>query len=72
VGVPAIYVALIPVFTFLIGTSFIVFRSAGDPPEGFRAGIASWTTAALMMMIAMTYGRQTIPIPRGPGSTARS
>jgi hypothetical protein len=56
-GVPAIYAALIPVFTFTIGTSFLVFRSAGDPPEGFGPGIAAWTTTALLMAVALTYGR---------------
>jgi hypothetical protein len=55
-AVPAIYAALIPAFTFAIGTSFIVFRTAGDPPEGFRPGIASWTTAALLMAVALMYG----------------
>lgn len=60
VGVPAIYIALVPVFTFAIGTSFIVFRSVGDPPEGFRPGIAAWTTAAALMTVAMTYGRGAI------------
>jgi hypothetical protein len=63
-GVPAIYVALIPVFTYTIGTSFLVFQSAGDPSVGFRPGIAAWTTSALLMTAAMTYGR-TVYTPAG-------
>ena len=50
-GVPAIYLALIPLFTYTIGTSFLVFQSAGDPSVGFRPGIAAWTTAALLMTV---------------------
>jgi len=68
-GVPAIYAALTPLFTFAIGSSFIVFRSAGDPPEGFRPGLAGLTTAAVVMTLATTYGRLAVPTPDGPAST---
>jgi hypothetical protein len=57
-AVPAIYLALIPGFTLAIGTSFIVLRSAGDPPLGFRPGVAAWTTTALAMTAAMIFGRR--------------
>ena len=64
-GVPANYVALIPLFTYTIGTSFLVFQSAGDPSVGFRPGIAAWTTAALLMTVAMTCGRTVVYPPAG-------
>jgi len=53
-GVPVLYLALIPVFTYTIGSSFLVFHSAGDPPVGFRPGIAGWTTAALLVSVGLT------------------
>ena len=56
-AVPVTYLALIPLFTYTIGASFLVFRSAGDPSVGFRPGIAAWTTAGLLMTAAMTCGR---------------
>jgi len=62
-AVPAIYLALIPLFTYTIGESFLVFRSGGDPAVGFRPGIASWTTAAVLMTIAVTFGRMDVSIP---------
>jgi hypothetical protein len=55
-GVPVIYLALIPVFQYTIGSSFLVFLSAGDPPVGFRPGIAAWTTAAVLMAGALPGG----------------
>ena len=64
-GVPAIYVALIPLFTYTIGTSFLVFQSAGDPSVGFRPGIAAWTTAAFLITVAMTFGRTVVHTPAG-------
>jgi hypothetical protein len=68
-GVPAIYLALIPLFTYTIGSSFLVFQSAGDPSVGFKPGIASWTTAALLMTVAMTCGRAGVSTaPGGVGS----
>jgi hypothetical protein len=68
-GVPAIYVALIPLFTYTIGTSFLVFQSAGDPSVGFRPGIAAWTTAALLMSVASSCGRTALHRPAGGVST---
>jgi hypothetical protein len=56
-GVPAIYAALVPVFTMTIGSSFLVFRGPADPPEGFAPGLAAWTTAALLVAAATTYRR---------------
>ncbi len=68
-GVPAIYLALIPLFTYTIGTSFLVFRSAGDPSVGFRPGIAAWTTATALMAVAMARGRTIVYTPSGGVST---
>ena len=51
-AVPVIYLALIPLFTYTIGTSFLVFQSAGDPSVGFKPAIASWTTEAVLMIAA--------------------
>jgi hypothetical protein len=67
--VPAIYVALIPLFTYTIGTSFVVFQSAGDPSVGFRPGIAAWMTAAFLMTVAMSYGRTVVHTPASRVST---
>jgi hypothetical protein len=55
-AVPVIYLALIPLFEYTVGSSFL---TVGEPPSSaFSPGIASWTTALMILIVALSYGRR--------------
>jgi hypothetical protein len=54
-GVPALYAALVSTPQFLIGTSFLTFRSADNPIETPRQALALWITAAMLLVLAVAY-----------------
>jgi hypothetical protein len=59
-AVPVIYLLLIPLFEFTIGSSFVTVGEA--PSSWFAPGIASWTTASVIMLVALIYGRRDTPV----------
>jgi hypothetical protein len=59
-AVPAIYLLLIPLFEYTIGSSFVTVGEA--PSSWFTPGIASWTTASVIMLVALIYGRRDTPV----------
>ena len=70
--VPAIYAALIVSLQFAIGTSFLVFRtleaSSEVPVESTAQALALWTTAALIMTVAVAYRGEAAQTTNGPMS----
>lgn len=58
-AVPVIYLALIPIFEYTIGSSFLTVGA--PPPSAFTPGIASWTTALMILIVALSYGRRATP-----------
>jgi hypothetical protein len=55
VGVPALYAAFLASVQFAIGTSFLVFRTAGAEVETTAQALALWGTAAALMVAASAY-----------------
>jgi hypothetical protein len=45
---------------YTIGSSFVAVGEA--PPSWFIPGIASWTTASVIMLVALIYGRRDTPV----------
>jgi hypothetical protein len=41
---------------YTIGSSFVAVGEA--PPSWFIPGIASWTTALMILIVALSYGRR--------------
>jgi hypothetical protein len=65
-GVPAIYATLIASLHFVIGTSFLVFRTSEAEAESTPQALALWIAAALIMTVAAAYRRGSVQTPNVP------
>jgi hypothetical protein len=60
-GVPALYAAFLASLQFAIGTSFLVFHTAGTEVETPAQALALWGTAAALMVAAAAYRSEVAP-----------